>query len=108
MKKTYNLLICWCIIISSFSCTSQDWYDSGVSSPYHDCSIMEYLRKDTYNWELTVKLIERAKLTDLFDGKDPNYKEITFFAPPSYSILRYLWVNDRLTIGQRYGELICS
>lgn len=90
MKKTYNLLICWCIIISSFSCTSQDWYDSGVSSPYHDCSIMEYLRKDTYNWELTVKLIERAKLTDLFDGKDPNYKEITFFAPPSYSILRYI------------------
>ena len=50
--------------------------------------------KIIYNWELTVKLIERAKLTDLFDGKDPNYKEITFFAPPSYSILRYLWDND--------------
>lgn len=94
MKKTYNLLICWYMIVSSFSCTTQDWYDSGVSSPYHDCSIMEYLRKDSYNWELTVKLIERAKLTDMFEGKDPNYKEITFFAPPSYSILRYLWDND--------------
>ena len=82
------------MIVSSFSCTTQDWYDSGVSSPYHDCSIMEYLRKDSYNWELTVKLIERAKLTDMFEGKDPNYKEITFFAPPSYSILRYLWDND--------------
>ena len=30
----------------------------------------------------------------MFEGKDPNYKEITFFAPPSYSILRYLWDND--------------
>ena len=58
------------MIVSSFSCTTQDWYDSGVSSPYHDCSIMEYLRKDSYNWELTVKLIERAKLTDMFEGKD--------------------------------------
>ena len=72
---------------------TQDWYDSGVSSPYHDCSIMEYLRKDTYNWELTVKLIERAKLTDMFGGNDPSYKEITCFAPPSYSILRYRWDN---------------
>ena len=89
MKKTYNLLICWCMIVSSFSCTTQDWYDSGVSSPYHDCSIMEYLRKDSYNWELTVKLIERAKLTDMFEGKDPNYKEITFLHPqviPFYAI----------------------
>ena len=31
------------------------------------------------------------KLTQLFEGKDPNYKEITFFAPPSLSILRYVW-----------------
>ena len=30
-------------------------------------------------------------MTQLFEGKDPNYKEITFFAPPSFSILRYVW-----------------
>ena len=71
--------------------TEQDWIDTGVSSPYHDCSILEYLRSDTMNWQLTVVLIEEAGLTQLFEGKDPNYKEITFFAPPSFSILRYVW-----------------
>lgn len=59
MKKIYNIFVCISAAIFLSSCTAQDWYDSGVSSPYHDCSIMEYLRKDTYNWELTVKLIER-------------------------------------------------
>ena len=86
------------IVIAAIGClslgsceTKQDWLDTGVSSPYHDCSIMDYLRKDTANWQLTVVLIERAGLTPLFEGKDENYPEITFFAPPSLSILRYVW-----------------
>ena len=74
--------------------TAQDWTDTGVSSPYHDCSIMEYLRGDQYNWELTVQMIERGGLTAMFEGTDPDYEEITFFAIPSYTILRYLWDND--------------
>lgn len=104
MKKIYNILVYFSIVISLVSCTAQDWYDSGVSSPYHDCSIMEYLRGDSYNWELTVKLIERAGLADMFEGKDPNYKEITFFAPPSYSILRYLWDNDMGSVEEMSAE----
>lgn len=104
MKKIYNILVYFSIVISLVSCTAQNWYDSGVSSPYHDCSIMEYLRGDSYNWELTVKLIERAGLTDMFEGKDPNYKEITFFAPPSYSILRYLWDNDMESVDEMSAE----
>ena len=70
--------------------TAQDWIDTGVSSPYHDCSIMEYLRGDQYNWELTVQMIERGGLTAMFEGTDPDYEEITFFAIPSYTILRCL------------------
>ena len=36
-----SLLVPFCLT----SCdTAQDWIDTGVSSPYHDCSIMEYLR----------------------------------------------------------------
>lgn len=104
MKKIYNILVYFSIVLSLVSCTAQDWYDSGVSSPYHDCSIMEYLRGDSYNWELTVKLIERAGLADMFEGKDPNYKEITFFAPPSYSILRYLWDNDMESVEEMSAE----
>ena len=100
MKKIYNIFVCISAAIFLSSCTAQDWYDSGVSSPYHDCSIMEYLRKDTYNWELTVKLIERAGLTDMFEGKDSNYKEITFCAPPSYTILRHLWNNGMESVDE--------
>ena len=92
-----NRLIQSIIILTTFclglaSCdTKQNWWDSGISSPYHDCSIMDYLRSDTANWGLTVVLIERAGLTPLFEGKDENYPEITFFAPPSFSILRHVW-----------------
>ena len=71
--------------------TKQNWIDTGVCSPYHDCSIMEYLRNDSANWYLTVKLIERASLEDLFEGNRSGYENITFFAPTSYSVLRYVW-----------------
>ena len=92
MKTGLNIWIYFLILAGLSACdTKQDWFDSGISSPYHDCSIMEYLQKDTANWKLTVELIERAELTHIFEGKDPNYKEITFFAPPSLSILRYVW-----------------
>lgn len=82
MKTGINIWVYFLILAGLSACdTKQDWFDSGISSPYHDCSIMEYLQKDTANWKLTVELIERAELTQLFEGKDPNYKEITFFAP---------------------------
>ena len=57
--------------------TAQDWIDTGVSSPYHDCSIMEYLRGDQYNWELTVQMIERGGLTAMFEGTDPLPSRVT-------------------------------
>jgi len=55
---------------------------------------MEYLRSDNYNWELTVEMIEHAGLTDLFEGTVDSLPTITFFAPPSYSILRFLWESQ--------------
>ena len=79
------------VVLGATSCTKQDWIDTGTPLRYHDCSMMTYLRGDTYNWELTVALIERAGLVNLFEGNDPGYREITFFAPPSYAVLRYVW-----------------
>ena len=87
--KSLKYIYLLCVTALFAGCTTQNLYDSGVSTPYHDCSIMEYLRGDLYNWELTVAMIERAGLTDLFEGTDPDYKEITFFAFPSFSVLRY-------------------
>ena len=61
------------------ACTQQDVINSGVSSPYHDCNMMDYMRGDTYNWELTVQMIEHAGLTDLFEGKVDTMPVITFW-----------------------------
>ena len=93
--------ICVCVLMALTGCdTKQNWIDTGVSSPYHDCSIMEYLRGDAYNWELTVEMIERADLTDLFEGQVDTLPEITFFGIPSYSILRYLWDNGMESVSE--------
>lgn len=94
MKTLQNIYTCICLLLLLTSCdTKQNWIDTGVSSPYHDCSIMGYLRGDNYNWELTVKMIERADLIDLFEGQVDTLPEITFFSIPSYSVQRYLWDN---------------
>lgn len=84
--------------------TKQDWIDTGISSPYHDCSILEYLREDLYNWELTVQMIERGGLTAMFEGTELGYEEITFFAIPSYTILRYLWDNNMESVSDLSPE----
>nr|WP_288215268.1 hypothetical protein [uncultured Butyricimonas sp.] len=61
--------------------TRQDVIDTGISSPYFEGNMMEYLRSDAYNWELTVQMIERAGLTDLFEGRVDSLSEITFLLP---------------------------
>ena len=73
------------------ACTQQNVINTGVSSPYHDCNIMDYLRSDKYNWELTVQMIEHAGLTDLFEGRVDTLPEITFWGIPSYSIQRFIF-----------------
>ena len=103
MKK--NIL--WLLCLGGFlmSCdTKQNWIDTGVASPYHEGSIMEYLRSDKYNWELTVEMIEHAGLEDLFDGKVDTLPQITFFAPPSFTILRYLWDNKLEKVAELQRE----
>ena len=68
MKYIYKLLISFLFTGIFASCeTKQDVWDTGIASPYHDCSIMEYLRGDKYNWELTEELIEHAGLNYLRD-----------------------------------------
>ena len=47
MKTIYKLLMCVVVAGRLVACdTQQDVWDTGVSSPYHDCTVMEYLRED--------------------------------------------------------------
>lgn len=99
MERIYKVLVSMVVIGTLVSCnTQQDVWDTGISSPYHDCTIMEYLQGDSYNWALTVELIERAGLTDLFEGRVDTLPEITFWGFPSYSVKRYLLDNGLISV----------
>ena len=96
--RTIILILCCVGMLSA--CTQQDVIHSGISSPYHDCNMMDYMRGDTYNWELTVQMIEHAGLTDLFEGKVDSMPVITFWGISSYSIQRFIFdshENEDLT-----------
>lgn len=88
MRKILNIVLLFALF--GVSCTKQDILDTGVSSPHFDGTVMEYLRSDKYNWDLTVQMIEKAELTDLFEGKVDTCREITFWGPKSHVIRRYL------------------
>lgn len=88
------------------ACTRQDVINTGLSSPYHDCNMMDYLRSDKYNWELTVQMIEHAGLTDLFEGKVDTLPQITFWGISSYSIQRFIFDSrDNDTPGNVYAKV---
>lgn len=87
-----NFLILSLIITSFSSCdTDQVVLDTGKANPNFPGNMMEYLRSDKYNWELTVQMIERAGLTDLFEGRVDSLPLITFLGPKSHSILRFIF-----------------
>lgn len=56
MKDMKKILIGLSMCIVCFACTTkQDVIDGGVSSPYYDGTIMEYLRSNTEQWGYTVQ-----------------------------------------------------
>ena len=66
MKHIVVLLM---LVTIAWSCdTEQKVIDTGVSNPYFDGSIMEYLRAHKKNWDYTIQMIEHAGLVDLFEG----------------------------------------
>lgn len=86
-----NVIFIWILVFIMSACdTKQTVIDTGVSSPYFDGTIMDYLRSDVENWGYTVEMIERAELVDLFEGQVDSLPQITFLAPPSFSIFRFI------------------
>jgi hypothetical protein len=89
MMKMRSVLVVLSVIFLG-ACTRQNVNDTGISNPHFKGTIMQYLRADDYNWKLTVQMIERGGLVDLFEGKVDSLKEITFLGFTSHSVLRYL------------------
>ena len=93
--KTLYFILSLCLVGALAGCEpKQEVIYTGVSSPYFDGTVMDYLRSNEKNWDLTVEMIERAGLEDLFEGKVDTCPEITFFAPPAYSIQRFIWESQ--------------
>ena len=86
-----KLIIIMLLIVLGACNTKYHYVDTGISNGIHDCSMLEYLRGDSYNWDTIVRVIERADLSLLFD-KDDVDNQITFLGPTNHSI-RY-WMQD--------------
>ena len=90
MNKIFIILL---MVFIGSACTKENFIDTGKASGIFDGNILEYMKNDPYNWDSTVVVIEWAGLTSLFEGKDAQYPEITFFGPTRLSILRYMLNN---------------
>ena len=87
MKRIIYLLLA----ISFVACeTKENFIDTGISDGTFEGSMYAYMQQDSYNWDSTLLVINRAGLDDLFKGDDPDYPQITFWGPTSYSIIRYM------------------
>lgn len=104
MKKLLFILAT-CLAFTACE-TKQDIFDGGIASPYYEGNILQYLRSNPEQWSYTVQMIERADLTDLFEGRVDTARQITFFAPPSYSVHRYLMdLKYKAPEGERYESI---
>lgn len=88
MKLKYLLLF---FVFGLGACDNDYFHDTGLANGRHDCTVWEYLHTDAYNWDSTILIIERAGLVDLFNGKDQQYPEITFFGPTNFSIMQFMY-----------------
>lgn len=102
MSKLLTLLILVSLLGSA--CTKQTVVDTGTAKAKFDGNMLQYLQSDNYNWELTVEMIERAGITDLFEGTVDSMPDITFFGPTSYSILRHLYDNGMESVSELSPE----
>lgn len=89
MNKIYIIVV----LLLLGACTKENFIDTGVSNGKHNCTMYEFLQQDSYNWDSTVLVIKRAGLVNMFDGSDPDFKNITFFGPNNHSIRRYIIEN---------------
>lgn len=82
-------------LLTAISCqTKYNIIDTGTANGKFDGSMYEYLKSDSYNWDSIRLIIERADLTDLFEGQREGYSQITFFGPVNHSIRRWMIEND--------------
>ena len=85
-------LLAFLLFFALSGCTKYDFIETGKAKAYHDMTMWEYFQTDDYNWSGLVRLVKRAGLEDLFQGKSTQYgSNITFLGITNHSIRRYLY-----------------
>lgn len=93
-----KIVVVTVLLITFWACgTKYNYIDTGISNGVHDCSMLEYLKGDTYNWDTIVRIIERAKLTYLFEGDNEN-EQITFLGPTNHSIRNWMYDSAYVSV----------
>lgn len=87
MKNIYCFLVSLLLL---GGCEKYDIIDTGLANGDHDCSMWEYFHTDHYDWDSLIVAIERAGVKDVFDGTNPEYKEITLFGITGWSVKRFI------------------
>lgn len=86
------------LVLGLGACTKNQFIDTGISNGRFDGSLLEYLEAPyhSYDWDSTALMVRHAgeDMVRLFEGKDPDHPEITFFGITNHSIRRYLLDND--------------
>ena len=94
MKKIFLLIV---VVVATLgfttSCTKYNFADTGTSVGYHDCTMWDYFKQDSYNWDSLVIMAEHAGLQEIFMGTSSYGKNLTVFGMTNHSIRRYLLQN---------------
>lgn len=100
MKMKYLGMVAAGLLVLITSCTKDNFISTGNSNGRFDGSTMAYLEAHSYDWDSTVVMIRHAgpEMVALFEGKDENHREITFFGMTNFSILRYLLQEDKTRV----------
>ncbi len=92
MRRNYIIIVLMLVIMS---CTKDNFIDTGISKGRFNGNVLEYMEAHPYDWDSTRLLIKHAgeDMVRLFEGNDPQHKEIPFFGLTNHSIRRYLLHN---------------
>lgn len=90
MKYIHYLPLSMLLLLVS-SCTKTNFIEGPAPITHHDTTMWEYFKSNSYDWELTMELIEHAGLKSVFDGTSQYGSDITFFGITSHSIRRYIY-----------------
>lgn len=93
----YFILVITLFLVASCN-TKYNNIDTGIAHNWAGGSMYEYFHSNSYDWDSTILMIDRAGLTDLFEGHREGFEKITFFGPTNHSIRLWMLMNNYKTV----------